>query len=126
MGDDAIQIESAESKPKAVPVSLQASVLVKKIGRNINKNDKKAKTIMFLSDVESLMIFKSPNDYIQFLNHTYETNDVEEIEFLRTHNSLEKDYWEGKYPDEIIERMKRRTEMVTKDEELYEASTSNY
>jgi len=126
MGDDAIQIESAESKPKAVPVSLQASVLVKKIGRNINKNDKKAKTIMFLSDVESLMIFKSPNDYIQFLNHTYETNDVEEIEFLRTHNSLEKDYWEGKYPDEIIERMKRRTEMVTKDEEMYEASTSNY
>lgn len=84
----------------------------RKIGREPRMNDPE-KAITFLSFGKELLLFLNSSYYIKFENHQYITDNEKDIAILRKHPGFKRDFWEGKFPDEVIKRFEEDKKWVT-------------
>lgn len=94
---------------------------VKRVGRNV-KNEKKA--VRFMALYKGAMILPEDQYVIQFVGHEYTTDDPWEINFIRTFPAFNQEFWEDKFPDWVIDKMKKQTEEVSRvpiEPELHKA-----
>jgi hypothetical protein len=70
-------------------------------------------TFTFKSYHRGTIIFITPDEYIKFVNHIYNTTDEEIAQKLRDHPAFGKEIFEGEFPPEIIEKFKKSKEFLT-------------
>jgi len=95
-------VEVAVPAPPADGIALPDSTPVEKI--------------TFLSLHRSPMFFTDPlkpTEYIRFNQSMYSTADPKEIEYLRKSPQLEQEYWEGTYPEWVIQKKKKDKESIS-------------
>jgi hypothetical protein len=105
-----------ETNPNYIVIEKEKSTrqVKKSIGRktNIEGTSKKA---VFVSDVKNLMLFIEDNDFIQFMNFYFETDDDRLIEFIEGCNAYQIHIWRDKFPKDIIKRMEDDQKYITRD-----------
>lgn len=92
---------------KKVYIEKQENVhsTIRKIGREGEVGDPD-KQVKFLSTIKELTLFKDDNYLIKFSNSMFITSDTKDIDYLRKHPAFKRTFFEGKYPDTVLKKMK--------------------
>lgn len=113
-----------KGKRPSVPVPVEAEVDMNKTYQVVENNitpdvaqasgvvEEEPKKVTFLSLHRSPMFFIAETNYVTFSSSQFETTDKEKIEFLRKHPQLNVEFWEGSYPDWVIEKKKKDKEWI--------------
>lgn len=84
-------------------------------------NAKNIKT--FLSPKKGLSLFGRTYDnkgfVVTFKASTFETDDPELIEFMQNHPQYDIAFFEGKYPQSVLDKMERDHKLLTRDPDEY-------
>ena len=80
---------------------------IRRIGRaGEESSDPKKKKVRFLSTAKELLLFKEDSYIIKFVNSMFETNNQKDIDFIRKHPAYNKTIFEGKYPADVLRKIK--------------------
>lgn len=104
------------------------SATVKKIGREPKmkyaEDGKSAvKSVRFMSDVKERMLLIDDYYFIKFQNHMYETDNKEDIDWIRACPAFNQGIWEGKFPKEVMLKMEDDKKHITKSLDQFEPGT---
>jgi hypothetical protein len=104
------------------------SATMKKIGRDPKmkySEDGKTpvKSVRFMSDIKERMLMIEDYYFIKFQNHMYETDDKDDIEWIKSCSVFNNGIWEGKFPKEVILKMEDDRKHISRNLDTFEPGT---
>jgi hypothetical protein len=91
--------------------------LVKHLGSTPDTDEQKS--AKFFSNAKGLSYYINENFMIQFNNNSFVTDDEEIINFLRSHKTFQREFWEDALPQHIIDKKRKDKERLTYEREEY-------
>jgi hypothetical protein len=97
---------------------LQSTTILQRHMNVVPGNEKNA--VRFMSYAKELMIIVKERHLLKFANHVYITDKADEIEYLSKHPSKGTLFWEKEFPKEVVEKLRKDNEMLSRESELIE------